>query len=183
MLAVSNVLKAQFLLINGRQDTSNTPYFIDDKQFWNMCKHFEPQESPCAQIHFDGRNHWTMSFSTKSDDRSVYDIDSLGVNLTDLKNSVKIQLSQIYKSSSKLLVKIPRVQQQPNSYDCGLFAIANIVDFCFSSESFNTRIIYSVSKMGQKLIECLDRIKETCHRFRGKKKEAAANLILILAKL
>ena len=159
MLAVSNVLKTQFPLINGLQDTSNTPYFIDDKQFWNTSKHFEPQESPCAQIHFDGRNHWTMSFATKSDDRSVYYIDSLGVNLKDLKNCVKIQLSQIYKSSSKLQVKIPRVQQQPNSHDCGLFAIANIVEFCFSPESFNTRIIYSVSKMRQHLIECLEKGK------------------------
>ena len=69
-----------------------------------------------------------------------------------------IQLLQIYKSdaSKALQVKIPRVQQQPNSYDCGLFAIANIVEFCFSPDSFNPRIIYDVSKMIQHLIECLE---------------------------
>ena len=55
-----------------------------------------------------------------------------------------------------LQVKIPRVQQQPNSYDCGLFAIANVVEFCFSPDSFNPRIIYDVSKMRQHLIECLE---------------------------
>ena len=38
-----------------------------------------------------------MSFSIKADDKSIYFIDSLGANLNDLKNSVKIQLSQIYK--------------------------------------------------------------------------------------
>ena len=58
-----------------------------------------------------------------------------------------IQLSQIYKNdaSKALQVKILRVQQQPNSNDCGLFAIANVVEFCFS-DSFNPRIIYDVSR-------------------------------------
>ena len=69
-----------------------------------------------------------------------------------------IQLSQIYKNdaSKALQVKIPCVQQQPNSYDCGLFAIANVVEFCFSPDSFNPRLIYDVSKMRQHLIECLE---------------------------
>ena len=64
----------------------------------------------------------------------------------------------IYKSSVRLHVKIPRVQQQPNSFDNGLFAIANTEEFCFSPESF-TRIIYSVTKLRQHLIECLEKGK------------------------
>ena len=83
-----------------------------------------------------------------------------------------IQLSQIYKNdaSQALQVKIPRVQQQPNSYDCGLFAIANVVEFCFSPDSFNPRIIYDVSKMRQHLIECLENGKNVSVS-QGKRKE------------
>ena len=88
-----------------------------------------------------------MSYSTKSDEKFINYLDSLAANLKDLKNNVKIQLPQIYKSSVRLQVKIPRVQQQPNSFDCGLFAIANTVEFCFSPEYFNTRTIYSVTKI------------------------------------
>ena len=111
--------------------------------FVDMNNHFEQQLSPSVQLHFDGSNHWTMSFSTTKE-ADVYYIDNLGANLKDLRNNVKIQLSQIYKNdaSKALQVKIPRVQQQPNSYDCGLFAIANVVEFCFSSDSFNPRIIW-----------------------------------------
>ena len=47
-----------------------------------------------------------------------------------LNDSLKIQLAQIYSyGKSKLNVKIPCVQQQHNSYDCGLFAIANMMEF------------------------------------------------------
>ena len=98
-----------------------------------------------------------MSFSFSKDEESIYYIDSLGANMKDLKNNVKIQLPQIYSTTSAVLqVKIPRVQQHSNSYDCGLFAIANVVEVCFAPDSFNTRVTYKVSKMREHLIECLD---------------------------
>ena len=121
-------------------------------------RQFKEQVTPSVQLHFDGTNHWTMSFSSYKDENCVYYIDSLGANLKDLRNNVKIQLSQIYRTSSSILqVKVPRVQQQPNSYDCGLFAIANVVEFCFNPNGFNTRVSYTVSKMREHLIECLER--------------------------
>lgn len=128
-----------------------------DWGFWNTTKHFEQQPSPSVQIHFNGLNHWTMSFSNTKDDY-IYYIDSLGADKKDLNSSIKIQLSQIYKNDTAkvLQVKMPRVQQQPNGYDCGLFAIANVIEFCLAPDSFNTRIVYDVSKMRQHLIECLE---------------------------
>lgn len=98
-----------------------------------------------------------MSFSNTKDDY-IYYIDSLGADKKDLNSSIKIQLSQIYKNDTAKVVqvKIPRVQQQPNGIDCGLFAIANVVEFCLAPDSFNTRIVYDVSKMRQHLIECLE---------------------------
>ena len=79
-------------------------------------RQFKEQVTPSVQLHFDGTNHWTMSFSSYKDENCVYYIDSLGANLKDLRKNVKIQLSQIYRTSSSILqVKVPRVQQQPNS--------------------------------------------------------------------
>ena len=47
-----------------------------------------------------------------------------------MNDSLKIQLSQIYDhGQSKLKVKVPYVQQQNNVHDCGLFAIANMIEF------------------------------------------------------
>ena len=43
-------------------------------------------------MHFDGVNHWTMSFSTKSGEKFIYCLYSLGTNLKDLKNNVKSHL-------------------------------------------------------------------------------------------
>ena len=63
-------------------------------------RQFKEQVTPSVQLHFDGTNHWTMSFSSYKDENCVYYIDSLGANLKDLRNNVKIQLSQIYRTSS-----------------------------------------------------------------------------------
>ena len=71
-------------------------------------------------------------------------------------------LSQIYISKSKTLhVKIPRVQQQPSSHDCRLFAIANVIEFCHSPNSFNSKNNFSVSKMRQDLIDYFENGKMT----------------------
>ena len=53
-------------------------------------------------------------------------------------------------------VKIPCVQQQPNSYDCGLFAIANVVEFCFAPDSFNTRVTLISNVENERTLECLE---------------------------
>ena len=68
-----------FLQIYGLQETQrNTPFFIEEKQFWNTSKQFKPQVSPSVQLHFHGINHWTMSFSSSKDEESIYYMDSLG---------------------------------------------------------------------------------------------------------
>jgi hypothetical protein len=33
---------------------------------------------------------------------------------------------------TNLLIKLPEVQQQTNGYDCGVHALANLVEFCYS---------------------------------------------------
>ena len=47
-----------------------------------------------------------------------------------LNDSLQIQLAQIYgRGKSQITVKIPYVQQQNNGYDCGVFAIAKMMEF------------------------------------------------------
>jgi Ulp1 family protease len=63
--------------------------------------------------------------------KTVDVLDSM--NCKTLTTSVEIQMSLIYgKGKTVVPVKIPKVQQQHNSIDCGVFAIAFMVEFCFN---------------------------------------------------
>jgi hypothetical protein len=154
--ATMTILKRQFPNIHGLQDTKLAPFFLDNKKIWNVDRKFARQiEYPSVQIHFDGSCHWTVSMKSIDDLNFIYYLDSLGENLKLLKNNIQIQLSQLYSSEkNNLCVKVPRVQQQPNSNDCGLFAIAQTVDFCYSGGRFNFKHQYIVSEMREHLFHC-----------------------------
>jgi hypothetical protein len=64
-------------------------------------------------------------------------------------------LCQIYNVKN-LTIKLPRIQQQPNSYDCGLFAIANTVEFCNNPNRFNFNVTYKIEEMREHLTLCLE---------------------------
>ena len=151
--AVQQLISTQYKQINGFQDTRLTPFFIEKVQIWNTNKKIKFQQAPCAQIHFDGNSHWVSSFSTEQG--VVYYMDSLGENLKHLKFNIQIQLSQIY-THKNIQVKIPRIHQQPNSHDCGLFAIANTVEFCENPSNLNFNYTFSVDKMRPHLVSCLE---------------------------
>ena len=55
-----------------------------------------------------------------------------------------------------LSVKIPKIQQQTNGVDCGLFAIANVVQTCFGSAP-DKRLITHTHYLREHLIYCLER--------------------------
>jgi hypothetical protein len=58
----------------------------------------------------------------------IYFLDSLGLKIN---TSLEFQLCKIYgQNKNRILIKIPEVQKQENRIDCGLFAIANAVEFC-----------------------------------------------------
>ncbi|XP_052103656.1 uncharacterized protein LOC127737165 [Mytilus californianus] len=60
--------------------------------------------------------------------------------------------------SINLLVKLPDVQQQTNGYDCGVYAIANMVEYCHK-EKLNTqrRTKFIEKYMRPHLISCLEK--------------------------
>ena len=55
---------------------------------------------------------------------------------------------------------MPLINQQRNSKDCGLFAIANITEFCFTNfkgiDSGRSPCIYEQELMRKHLLECLE---------------------------
>ncbi len=117
-------------------------------KIWNINKRFNVQPAPCAQIHFDGNAHWVCSFSTEKG--VVYYMDSMGDKLKHLKLNIPIQLSQIY-NHKHIDVKILRIHQQPNSHDCGLFAIVNTIEFCENPSNLNFNFTFVVDQMRSQL--------------------------------
>jgi len=63
-------------------------------------------------------------------------LDSLAI-FNDLKDGTIFQICKIYSplSSTKGLLKLQKlsIQQECNNQDCGLFAIANMVEICYGN--------------------------------------------------
>jgi Ulp1 family protease len=161
MRAASKILKEQFN-INGFQDTTKTPFYQENSKTWNTENRFLRQSAPSVQIHFDGNNHWTTSLQSPKEPDTVYYVDSLGDNIKHLKLNIQIQLSQIYHNNQDVInVKVPRCQQQPNGNDCGLFAIANAVEFCFNTGNVNFNYAFKIDELRSHLADCLENRKFT----------------------
>ena len=111
-------------------------------------------------LHYNGNKHWVTSFQFENGDIYLL-VSYLGTNMKDsLNDSLKIHPAQIYGyGKSKLNVKIPCVQQQHNSYDCGLFAIANMMEFATNRYSGLTdahlKFSYVQKEMRWHLKKCL----------------------------
>ena len=107
-------------------------------QWWTeQFGRFQRQDPPSVQIHHTGKSHWVTSLQDKKDG-TVYVLDSYSKTFT-LTPSLEIQLSAIYgQGKTNLLIK-PEVQQQTNGYDCGVYALANLVEFCYNG-TYNTHI-------------------------------------------
>ncbi|CAC5412486.1 unnamed protein product [Mytilus coruscus] len=153
-----NILAKQFPIISGFQSTCLAPLFDEDKRCWTEnFGTFTSQDTPCVQIHHTGKSHWITSLQTKKDS-AVYVLDSYSKDFR-LTQSTEIQLSAIYSHGKKnLLVKLPDVQQQTNGYDCGVYAIANMVEYCHK-EKLNTqrRTKFIEKYMRPHLISCLEK--------------------------
>ena len=53
-------------------------------------------------------------------------------------------------------IKILDIQQQDNSIDCGLFAIANMVEFCTNKYIGNLNLQFNTKYLREHLIFCLE---------------------------
>ena len=72
--------------------------------------------------------------------------------------SLEIQLTSLYGNACAFFpIKIPAIQQQNNNHDCGVYAIANLTQFCFGGYDGSQEIRYNDRYMRDHLIYCLER--------------------------
>ena len=115
---------------------------------------YDPCAHQCVQIHFDDdRQHWVTSSTTNL---RVELCDSLTCPAA-ISASLNKQLLQRYGALAKggeLTVYILPADQQTNSTDCGVYAIANAVEFL--ADDGDPIAIYESAAMRRHLIKCLE---------------------------
>ena len=130
-------------------------YPVNDIETPLLCQTsgFTPTQNPCVQIHYDAqRQHWITSSTTR---QRVEVADSLSNG--SISQTIEDQLGQKYSSLASdgiLPVYLLPVRQQDNSTDCGVYAIANAVEFV--EENGNPMAYYEIDVMRSHLIECLE---------------------------
>ena len=81
-------------------------------------------------IHYNSQKHWVTSFQYENGDIYLIDSSTGGSIENCLNDSLKIHLAQIYGNGRcKISIHLPFLQQQNNGHGCGLFAIANMLEF------------------------------------------------------
>lgn len=84
-------------------------------------------------------------------------LDSFNKKRDYVSQSTQLQLGKMYGKGEKTLdVSILDVQQQTNGVDCGVFAIANLTEFCISDDIKEQPIQYDIEKMRSHLIKFLE---------------------------
>ena len=117
--------------VSGFKETTLVPILEKDNTWRYPANGFEGRISPTVNIYHNNVNHWVYSFQFEND-YSLYVLDSNLGRIVEkcLKDSLKIQLSPINgNGKQKLKINLQQVQQQNSGHDCGLFAIANMVEF------------------------------------------------------
>ena len=161
MDTINGMLSRKFTKINGFQYVLLNPYLHPkgpSVSAINDGMKFQPMNPPSVQIHFTGKNHWAASFQ-KHKDGPVYVMDSM-CGKGNLTTSMKVQLAEIYGvGKEKIHIVIPTFNQQRNSFDCGVFAIANAVEFCFNNfegiEGNKINCVFDHDKLRSHLITCV----------------------------
>lgn len=123
---------------------------------WEYKLQMSPEIAPVAQIHHTGYQHWIASLQIK-ESKKVMVLDSFNKKRDYVSQSTQLQLGKMYGKGEKTLdVSILDVQQQTNGVDCGVFAIANLTEFCISDDIKEQPIQYDIEKMRSHLIKCLE---------------------------
>ena len=98
-----------------------------------------------------------MSFQDK--DNNIFVFDSLGNERPDnniLTDSLKLQLASVYGGAKQSLqITVPDTHRQSNGVDCGLYAIAHLVEFCLHERPM-PNVIFDTAKMRPHLLHCLE---------------------------
>ena len=154
-----NLLLSQFPKISGFQDT-----VIGKTQQFEIIK----SDEPFIQNLHAGSLHWVcvanMNKNKKNNEEcQLFDSLSSGTVCSDVAKQIA---AFMYCMSSEILVEVMPVQQQNNSVDCGLFAIAFATSLAFSQNPVH--ITFDKRQLRQHLVRCLE--DEIMTPFPGKPK-------------
>ena len=146
--AASILLKRQFPAISGLCSSVMAPFKLDEPdEAGNPV--YDWKENPVdvdigrpdkatgihhVQIFSNLDGHWVCSAKGFHGDDTIV-CDSLSNSSGGkLNTGLEVQLSHVYGSPrSNLYVTVPRTDQQPNGFDCGVYAIAFATSLCFAS--------------------------------------------------
>jgi len=115
---------------------------------------FKPVQHENCQVLY-GDNHWVAVGCMQNE---IYLANSLG---TEIASVVVKQIKQLYShlldNEGQLLINFVRCSQQPNTSDCGVFAIAFIFEWAIEdSMTTNMDINFVVADMRSHLLSCLE---------------------------
>eukprot|EP00794_Sanderia_malayensis_P004341 gene4341-4918_t len=115
--------------------------------------HFKPMPSmPFVQIVHDGKLHWVVLTTYGCQEGEILLLDSLFSG--NINQAVKQQICHLMKCQHDIIkVKVAPVQQQKNSFDCGVFSIA-FMHSTVVGENIST-ISYDQVKMRSTLLQSL----------------------------
>ena len=112
---------------------------------------YQPASQEHVQLLHDGSNHWFLSFCSNG---RVQICDSLKSSLTPSSRKSIRSLYKDYVPNGGERMTFRPVQKQPDSYNCGAFAIAYAAELldgqCPSDE------VFDINEMRKHLITCLE---------------------------
>ena len=117
-----------------------------------LCSNFSVHKKEFSQILHTSTHHWVLvsNIGCKPSTINLYDSLCYG----RLTSFVKKQIAGLLlEQSPSITVNIQPVQQQSNSVDCGVFAIAFLVSILFNQDP--TCHTFNLGSMRQHLLKCL----------------------------
>lgn len=152
-----NLLKRQFPNLQGLNDVDYVSACTENLTICHI-----PEKKKYVQVLHTGNQHWicVCNINPSSSQgilppNSVNIYDSLhSSDSLPVPSKVKKQLHYMLKLKRKQLkVNYVKVQQQKNSNDCGLFAIANAVSAAYNVNPQS--VVYESERMRTHLVQCL----------------------------
>ena len=170
IIEAANILaRKQFPLISSLQLPEKVPRYIEKENRWHVQNQTVlnpiPNDNTLAcQIHHTGRDHWVTTF--RDETNSIFMFDSLGFDRQArliMTPSLSIQLGLMYgkNTDQDLEVILIETQKQTNGVDCGVFAIAHLVEFC-TNGALNPTVIFDTKQMRPHLLSCFESGVLTC---------------------
>jgi hypothetical protein len=151
--AAMKLLQREFPNMYGLQDCGkHLPVRIKGKWAYEFQFDSVPDDVYAVQIHY-ANSHFTTSAKLPNNP-IIYHMDSM--NSSSLDEVLAIQLSSLYgKPYTDLqVVQYPTQQQKPSLGNCGLFAIANALEFCLNNRYKEAEYHYDEDKMRPHLVSC-----------------------------